>query len=176
MVEFRRAVLVDRDALVELAALSFPHSAPPGTDPVNLQHHIDQQLNAEKFAWYLCHPEVTVLVAEEDGALLGYSVTVAAPSQDSEVVAALSLTPAVELSKFFVHPERFGAGIAAGLMKTTLQEAAGSGAQGIWLGVSSVNERAIRFYQKNGFSRVGMKSFLFGTVLERDFVMQRSLP
>ncbi|AJT41756.1 GNAT family N-acetyltransferase [Psychromicrobium lacuslunae] len=175
MIDYRRATLADLAALVELAAVTFPHSAPVGSEPANIQHHIDSYLNTEKFTWYLESPQVTVLVAEEQGVLLGYSVTIAQPSEDAEVLAALTLHPIVELSKCYVHPEHFGAGIAGGLMKATLAEAANSSAAGIWLGVSSVNERAIRFYEKQGFVKVGKKSFLFGNRLERDYVMQRAL-
>lgn len=175
MIEYRRAGLADLTDLVELAAVTFPHSAPAGSEPANIQHHIDSYLNTDKFTWYLSSPEVVVVVAEEAGTLLAYSVTIGQKSEDPEVLSALTLQPVVELSKCYVHPEHFGAGIAGDLMKATLTEAESFAAQGIWLGVSSVNERAIRFYEKQGFVKVGMKSFLFGNTVERDFVMQRSL-
>lgn len=175
MIEYRRAALADLAALVELAAVTFPHSAPAGSDSANIQHHIDSYLNADKFGWYLSSPEVAVVVAEDAGVLLAYSVTIAQASEDPEVLGSLTLQPAVELSKCYVHPEHFGAGVAGGLMAATLAEAGNFVARGIWLGVSSVNERAIRFYEKQGFVKMGMKSFLFGNTVERDFVMQRSL-
>jgi ribosomal protein S18 acetylase RimI-like enzyme len=41
--------------------------------------------------------------------------------------------------------------------------------------VNSQNARAIRFYEKSGFRRVGTKSFTLGNTVEHDFVMQRQL-
>jgi len=61
-------------------------------------------------------------------------------------------------------------------MHATLQAAAAAGGAGIWLGVNSQNARAIRFYEKSGFRKVGSKSFRLGTTVEHDFVLERALP
>ncbi len=45
----------------------------------------------------------------------------------------------------------------------------------MWLGVNQENVRAQRFYAKHGFTQVGTKTFLVGTQLHHDFVMQRAL-
>jgi ribosomal protein S18 acetylase RimI-like enzyme len=60
-------------------------------------------------------------------------------------------------------------------MRASIASAAATGAAGIWLGVNSENARAIRFYEKSGFRRVGTKSFQLGTTVEHDFVMERAL-
>ncbi|NYE95304.1 ribosomal protein S18 acetylase RimI-like enzyme [Psychromicrobium silvestre] len=172
----RPAAPADLAALVELAAVTFPHSAPAGSDPANIEHHIASNLGPDNFRRYLTDTSCILLLADDGGRAVGYSLTVLGPAEDPEVQAALSLQPTAELSKCYVHPERFGGGLASELMTATLEAAARSGACGIWLGVSSVNDRAIRFYQKHDFRTVGKKSFMFGTVEERDFVMERALP
>jgi ribosomal protein S18 acetylase RimI-like enzyme len=53
--------------------------------------------------------------------------------------------------------------------------AASTGAAGVWLGVNSQNAKAIRFYEKSGFERVGTKSFTLGNAVEHDFVMEHVL-
>lgn len=47
---------------------------------------------------------------------------------------------------------------------------------GLWLGVNSQNGRAIRFYEKSGFRRVGSKPFRLGSTVEHDFVLERAVP
>ncbi len=42
-------------------------------------------------------------------------------------------------------------------------------------GVNSENAKAIRFYEKSGFQRVGTKSFKLGETVEHDFVMEHEL-
>ena len=116
------------------------------------------------------------MVIESDGVLNGYSLLVNRAAQDPDVASALTLTPSVELSKCYVHPGHHGLGAAAELMHASLQAAAATGGAGLWLGVNSQNARAIRFYEKAGFSKVGTKSFRLGSTVEHDFVMERALP
>jgi ribosomal protein S18 acetylase RimI-like enzyme len=61
-------------------------------------------------------------------------------------------------------------------MHASLDAAAAAGARGMWLGVNSQNAKAIRFYEKSGFRKVGTKSFNLGTTVEHDFVMERAVP
>ena len=95
---------------------------------------------------------------------------------DPDVLAALSISPTVELSKFYVHPDLHGSGSSSALMTATLQHAAGSGLPGIWLGVNQENARALRFYGKHGFGVVGTKRFQLGDRFEDDFIMEQALP
>ncbi|WP_155850130.1 GNAT family N-acetyltransferase, partial [Arthrobacter sp. Br18] len=94
---------------------------------------------------------------------------------DPDVVEALTLSPVVELSKFYIHPDNHGRGTAAALMRETLDHALRNGFPGIWLGVNQENERAIRFYSRNGFLPVGSKRFPLGNRWEDDFIFERSL-
>ncbi|MEB0307431.1 GNAT family N-acetyltransferase, partial [Cryobacterium sp. 10I1] len=71
--------------------------------------------------------------------------------------------------------ESHGRGVAAALMTATLDAARDRGARGAWLGVNQENARAIRFYGKHGFARVGTKHFLVGDRYEDDFVLERAL-
>ena len=119
--------------------------------------------------------DVTVLVIDADGGLRGYSLLVDRPAQDPEVASALTFLPSAELSKCYVHPEHHGLGAAAELMQASLAAAAASGATGVWLGVNTQNARAIRFYEKSGFRKVGTKSFRLGATVVHDFVLERAV-
>ena len=171
----RTATALDAGALAGLAAVTFPLACPPGSSPEDIAAHVRDTLSAEKFAQYLADPDITILVIDCGGGLQGYSMLVHRPAQDPEVAAALTLLPSAELSKCYVHPEYHGLGTAARLMAGTLEQAATRGAAGMWLGVNSENAKAIRFYEKSGFRKVGTKSFRLGTTLEHDFVMELGL-
>jgi ribosomal protein S18 acetylase RimI-like enzyme len=45
----------------------------------------------------------------------------------------------------------------------------------MWLGVNQLNQRAQRFYTKNGFTINGTKTFRLGAGVENDYVMVRPL-
>ncbi|WP_028045146.1 GNAT family N-acetyltransferase [Cellulomonas sp. URHE0023] len=171
----RAAVPDDVPALAALAALTFPLACPPGSTPEDQQAFITSVLSPGRFASYLASPERSVLVAEQGGALVGYTMLVLTAPTDPDVAGALTLTPTVELSKCYVHPAHHGAGIAHALMESSLAVAQGHGAAGIWLGVNQENARARAFYERSGFSVVGTKHFTVGTRLENDYVLERPL-
>jgi ribosomal protein S18 acetylase RimI-like enzyme len=172
----RKATADDAGRLAALAAITFPLACPPSSSPEDIAAHLANTLSEGHFQGYLADPDVTVVVIDAGGALRGYSLLVNQPAQDPDVASVLALAPSVELSKCYVHPEHHGLGAAAELMHATLQAAAAAGAAGIWLGVNSQNARAIRFYEKSGFRKVGSKSFRLGTTVEHDFVLERALP
>jgi diamine N-acetyltransferase len=171
----RPAALDDAGALAELAAVTFPLACPPGSSPQDIEQHLANTLSPVHFRAYLQDPDITVLVIEAGGGLRGYSMLIDRETQDPDVAAALMLLPSAELSKCYVHPDHHGLGAAAELMHATIAAAAAGGARGIWLGVNSQNAKAVRFYEKSGFRKVGTKSFQLGTTVEHDFVMERSL-
>lgn len=172
----RQATADDAGRLAALAAVTFPLACPPSSSPEDIAAHLANTLSEKHFRDYLADPDVTILVIDADGGLRGYSLLVNRPAEDPDVASALRVLPSVELSKCYVHPEHHGLGAAAELMHASLQAAAESGAAGVWLGVNSQNARAIRFYEKSGFRKVGSKSFRLGTAVEHDFVLERTVP
>lgn len=172
----RKATTDDAGPLADLAAVTFPLACPPSSSPEDIAAHVANTLSERHFREYMADPDVTILVIDADGALRGYSLLVNRPAEDPDVAAALKVLPTMELSKCYVHPEHHGLGAAGELMHASLQAAAEAGAAGVWLGVNSQNARAIRFYEKSGFRKVGSKSFRLGTTVEHDFVLERALP
>lgn len=171
----RRAEASDAAALAELAALTFPLACPPHTSEAAKAAFIATNLSRENFTAYLADPARAIFVAEEDGALIGYTMLIAGEPTDADVAAAVTLRPSVELSKCYVHPDAHGAGAASALLAASIAHAAEAGAAGMWLGVNQQNARAQRFYGKQGFARVGTKRFLVGDRFEDDFVFERPL-
>ena len=175
----RRADLSDADRLHDLAARTFALACPPGTRPADIEAFIARHLSLESFRGYLADPRRILLLAEDDGVPLGYSMLVGGPIADPEVAAVVAAVvgaaTSIELSKFYLLSDRHGSGAAATLMAATLDEAAETGAKFCWLGVNQQNERAAKFYAKQGFEVVGVKRFLVGDVWHDDHVRLRPL-
>jgi ribosomal protein S18 acetylase RimI-like enzyme len=94
-------------------------------------------------------------------------------AEDADVGRALSLGPAVELSKMYVLPDHHGRGVSTALMGAALAAAADWAARCVWLGVNQQNQRAQRFYAKHGFTVNGTRRFRLGAAVENDYVMVR---
>ncbi|AMB59597.1 GNAT family N-acetyltransferase [Microterricola viridarii] len=165
----------DAAALAEVAAATFRLACPPQTTELAIAEFLRDVLSEAHFAGYLADDTRTVLLAEQDGRAVGYTLLVFGEPADPAVSAAVGIRPTVELSKCYVRAETHGGGAGAALMAATLEAASERGAAGIWLGVNDQNARAIRFYEKSGFVKVGNKRFLLGGVYENDHTLERAL-
>lgn len=173
----RLATARDAAALAEVAAVTFPLACPPSTTKEASDAYVAANLAEADFRTHLTDPERVLVVADPgDGAPLdGYTMLVLTESTDPDVQAALRIRPTSELSKCYVRADAHGAGTGAALLARTLWEARAHGAAGIWLGTNTANARAIRFYEKHGFTKVGHKRFKLGDGYEEDFVLERPL-
>ena len=159
--------------LADVAAATFPLACPPSVSPENVAAFIDENLTPSHFADYLADPDRLVLVARRDGRMIGYAMLVRGVVDDDDVQAAVTVRPAVEISKMYVLPDSHGGGASAALMTESINRAPSLDAKALWLGVNQNNERAQRFYAKHGFAVNGTKTFRLGTRIENDYVMVR---
>lgn len=172
----RRADGEDAGELATVAAATFPLACPPSADPADVAAAIEAILSASRFTEYLADAERAVLVATEEGRIIGYTMLIRGVGDDADVAASVSQRPAVELSKMYVLPSHHSTGASAQLMQSALAWAADAGSAALWLGVNRNNERAQRFYRKHGFAVTGTRRFLLGESYEDDFVMVRPVP
>ena len=87
------------------------------------------------------------IVAEIDGRLVGMAAGGTAPIDAS----------AAGLYSMWVEPEQRGTGIASAIVGTIVDWAKEAGYQGLGLGVTTTNARAIAFYERLGFVDNGMR-------------------
>jgi ribosomal protein S18 acetylase RimI-like enzyme len=169
------AVEADLPELAAVAARTFPLACPPSVTPENIAAFIDENLSQARFREYLVDADRAVLVARGNTRIMGYVMLIHGVPDDDDVQRAVSVRPAVELSKMYVLPESHGEGVSAALMTAALQHAKRTDANCVWLGVNQNNIRAQRFYTKHGFAIKGTKTFRLGAGIESDYVMVRPL-
>lgn len=81
----------------------------------------------------------------------------------------------LELKRIYVLSRFHGGGPGKALMQRAVERAAERGARRVLLGVYRHNERAIRFYQKNGFAQIAERRFRVGDRDYEDIVLARPL-
>lgn len=171
----RTATADDAALLHRVAAETFPLACPPHTTAEAIAAFIATNLSQAAFLGYLADPERALFVAEVGGESAGYTMVVFGEPTDPDVAAVVTTRPTAELSKCYVRAGFHGAGIAQSLVEASAEAARSRAARTLWLGVNQENERANRFYEKQGFARVGTKRFLVGERYEDDFVRERAL-
>ena len=169
----RRATQDDAALLHRIAAETFPLACPADTPPENIAAFIAENLSEAAFHSYLRDAERELFIAEVGGDAAGYTMVVFGEPADTDVVASISTRPTAELSKMYVREGHHGTGVAGGLVEASVAAAAARGVASVWLGVNDQNQRANRFYEKNGFVKVGTKRFRLGERVESDFVRER---
>jgi len=175
LLRIRHARSDEAAALAELAAATFALACPPHTTAEAIAAFLREVLAPANFEAFLADPDRLILVADDAGRLIGYTMLVFGEPHDADAAGAIRIRPTAELSKCYLRAEAHGTGAAAALMSATLDAARDRGAAGSWLGVNQENVRALRFYGKHGFARVGIKRFLVGERYEDDYVLERAL-
>jgi ribosomal protein S18 acetylase RimI-like enzyme len=82
---------------------------------------------------------------------------------------------AMELQQIYVLSAWHGTGVAQDLMEWAVERARQAGAPELYLTVFDHNERAKKFYRRNGFAEVGRCTFILGDRVDDDRVWRRPL-
>ncbi|MFB2555440.1 GNAT family N-acetyltransferase [Herbiconiux liangxiaofengii] len=171
----RRARPEDVGIVSAVAAETFELACPPTTSSEAIAAFIRDNLSEARFASYLAGEQHTILLADVDGEIAGYTMLISGEPSDPDVAAAVTHRPTIELSKCYARAKFHTQGVGRTLIEASVGIARDGGAASIWLGVNQENARAIRFYEKSGFVRVGTKHFLVGEELHDDFVLEHVL-
>jgi ribosomal protein S18 acetylase RimI-like enzyme len=174
-IDVAAAVEADLPEIADVAARTFPLACPPSVTAENIAAFVEANLSQARFSGYLADDDRAVLAARDDDRIVGYAMLIRGVPDDHDVQRAVTLRPAVELSKIYVLADNHGGSVSAALMTAALQHATDLDAKCVWLGVNQLNERAQRFYTKHGFTINGTKTFRLGDGVENDYVMVRPL-
>jgi len=120
----------------------------------------------------LTSADAAVWLAESDdgGAPVGYAVLtrpdlpVRDPHPDD-----------LEIKRIYVLSRFHGSGVGPRLMDAALDEAKRRGGRRMLLGVYGQNARALAFYAKLGFTRIGERQFQVGANTYGDYILARRL-
>lgn len=92
------------------------------------------------------------------------NIPVTLVASDDEVVAGFVVIVADEIEQVYVDAEHRGSGVAHELLVAGERAIASAGFPGAWLAVVAGNERARRFYDRNGWTDEG--EFIYHAAVE----------
>lgn len=148
MIQIREATPADADRLIELIAL--------GAVPGAVAPRVDADLTRAALAEIAADPRSAVLVAEEDGVVIGtLQLIVFRHVHNSGGLCA-------EIESVHVHPDVRGQGVGGLLLDAAVEQARATGCYRVQLTSNAARPDAHRFYERHGFtaSHVGFKQLL----------------
>jgi ribosomal protein S18 acetylase RimI-like enzyme len=164
----RPATRGDASALAELAERTFRAAFAAFNSRENMDAHCARSYGVAIQAAEIADPRMRTFVCDDGGRLAGYGQLRWGPAP-----ACVDARRPVEIQRIYVDQRDHGKGVAQALMSAMLAAAGQDGAEVVWLGVWESNPRAIAFYRKLGFDRVGEHVFQVGDDPQRDWIMCR---
>lgn len=133
----------------------------------DMEQYVAENFSLQHIKTELDDPTIFYLLLETASNPAGYAKLKWAEPEN----AALANSPNLELCRFYIDQPYHGQGLAQTLMQACIQQTRAQQGRGIWLGVWSQNHRAIRFYSKEGFEKVGSQVFVLGKDVQYDDIL-----
>lgn len=161
----RRALPSNASALAELAARTFAETFAANNSPEDLHAHLRSSYGVAQQSAEIADPDVLTLLAYRNEELIGFAQVRRKPAPNCVVAEH-----PIELHRFYLARSAQGSGAATPLMIAARAAARELGGRHLWLGVWERNPRAVAFYVKSGFTKVGSHDFIVGTDRQTDWV------
>jgi len=136
----------------------------------DLTAYYDRTFSVDKIEKSIENPNNVYWIAFVDRLPVGYAKLKL--NSSSEFIASNEVC---QLQKIYVLKDFLSIKIGFELQNLLLTEAKKSGNKQIWLSVLDSNERAIQFYIKNGFQKIGLHDFQIGKENFHFIAMSKSL-
>jgi len=169
----RPALLDDLAALVTLSRRTFSETFGHLYAAQDLAAFLDEHRAPDTLAAGIADPAASIMLAEENDALLGYS-TVYFGQRFDERPDPQPRAPSV-LSQLYCLPQATGRGIGAALIERALAEARTRDCDAMQLSVWSENFAARRFYARYGFEKIADIGFWVGRHRDDEFLYELRL-
>lgn len=160
----------DLHELRDLSIKTFYETFAPMNTAEDMENYLATSFDEAKFRRELSDSNTEFFFVYSGEELAGYMKLNEAPSQ-SDVNDKTSL----EIERIYVLSKYQGKGLGALLMDKAISIAKERGKEYIWLGVWEKNEKALAFYKKHGFHKIGEHSFVIGSDIQTDHLMRLDL-
>ena len=161
-VSLRELTVADTAVLRNISIATFTETFADSNSAADMALYITQRFSEDQLTQELANPESFFYIAEVQGQTVGYLKLNTGGAQTEP-----QQENALEIERIYVLGTHHGHGVGQALYQRA--------ASYIWLGVWERNHRALRFYQKNGFTAFGQHIFRLGDDEQTDILMKHDL-
>ena len=157
----RPVITTDIALLQAIGKQTFYETFADTNTPEDMEQYLTTSFGTAKIQQELSNPDSLFFFAEEENEVIGYLKLNFASAQTEP-----QDPNAMEIERIYVLKEFHGSGVGQALYQKVSY---------VWLGVWEKNERALRFYQKNGFVAFDAHTFVLGSDAQTDILMKLSM-
>ena len=171
MIKIREAVIDDAGAIAQLGRLTFSETfGHLFRDKNDLEEYFEKTFSTEKIRNSFTKPNNIFWISHVNDQPVGY-----AKLKIRSASAFIQSEKTAQLQKIYVLKDFHSLKIGLELQKKLIAKAKEEGNESIWLSVLHTNDKAIRFYERNGFAEIGKHEFQIGKENFTFIVMSKSL-
>lgn len=169
-ISITQASLEDIQTLQFVGRQTFFETFAESNTEEDMKKYLDENFTEEKIRTELNNPDSLFFIAREHDKAIGYLKlnfgTAQTETQDEG---------SLEIERIYVLSTYHGKKVGQLLYEKALEIAKFSKKSSIWLGVWEENTKAIKFYEKNGFSAFDKHIFKMGDDEQIDIMMRKVL-
>lgn len=169
-IAIKQATINDLSTLQRIGRQTFAETFSSSNSEENMAKYLKEGFSAEKLVKELNSEGSQFYFALLNNDVIGYLKLNTGHSQTE-----LRDDKAVEIERIYVLSAYHGRRVGQLLYDKAVEVAERSGAKYVWLGVWEENQRAIRFYEKNGFVAFDKHLFKLGEEEQTDLMMKKVL-
>lgn len=169
-IEVKKVTLNEIDRLQRIGRQTFQETFSESNSEENMKNYLENGFSTEKLTSELNDRNSEFYFATLDNEVIGYLKLNFGESQTE-----LKDNKALEIERIYVSKEFHGKNVGQILYDKAIQIANQKNADYVWLGVWEENQRAIRFYKKNGFVEFDKHIFKLGNDEQTDIMMKLQL-
>jgi hypothetical protein len=166
-IKIRKISTKDIDQLTEISKQTFAETFTSHNSEENMSKYLAFEFANEKLLAELTNKNSEFFFAEIENKTIGYLKINYGPVQTE-----IKDERAIEIERIYVLKEYHGKNIGPILFEKAFEIAKAKEVEYIWLGVWERNYRAIRFYEKNGFTAFDKHLFKLGNDVQTDLMMK----
>ncbi len=168
-IALRLCVPGDEEALALVGAATFLETFAGLLSGPDILAHCRVQHAAAQYAAWVADANYRLCLAEVHGAPVGFAVL-------SPADLPVAVTPEdIELKRIYLLHRFQGGGLGRRLLEWSVAQARSLKKKRLLLGVKADNTAALAFYDRVGFTRIGERKFLVGTMMCDDYILSYSL-
>lgn len=169
-INIKRCNTKDLNFLREISYNTYNETFKDSNTESNMKDYLNKAFSMEKIKEEFSNKASHFYFIYADEKLAGYLKLNEGTSQTE-----INDKDSIEIQRIYILNEFHGKTLGSALMHKSIEISKEMGKKYIWLGVWEHNEKALRFYEKNGFYVTGHHSFFMGDDEQTDLIMRKDL-